>query len=217
VVYIGNFRSGRNSDFHERHGGARRSYRKYHNTTQKIIVQNADVPKPMGELKKKSSLWKRLTNNIVSSKGKNDTRLSYTDMMRSTKFALVPRGDNKFSYRFTEALSAGAIPVYHGDNYMLPFRPELISWEKCAILLPEKDAGDVGMEHIQLLLSQPDKMCSMRKYCYFEIYKKYIETDVGIIDGLVKGLDLVAQGKTAKFQGFKCNHTEDLGCNNLRR
>mmetsp|Transcript_23628 Transcript_23628/g.33738 ORF Transcript_23628/g.33738 Transcript_23628/m.33738 type:complete len:508 (+) Transcript_23628:735-2258(+) len=191
VVYIGNFRSGRNSDFHERHGGARHSYLEHHNTTQKIIVQNANDPKPTG--------------------------LSYTDMMRSTKFALVPRGDNKFSYRFSEALSAGAIPVYHGDNYMLPFRPELISWEKCAILLPEKDAGDVGMEHMQLLLSQPDKMCSMRKYCYFEIYKKYIETDVGIIDGLVKGLDLVAQGNTAKFQGFKCNHTEDLGCNNLRR
>ena len=200
VVYIGNFRSGLNSDFHERHGGARHSYLKHHNTTQKIIVQEANDPKPMG----------------ISAKGKNDT-LSYTDMMRSTKFALVPRGDNKFSYRFTEALSAGAIPVYHGDNYMLPFRPELISWEKCAILLPEKDAGDVGMEHMQLLLSKPDKMCSMRKYCYFEIYKKYIESDVGIIDGLVKGLDLVAQGNSAKFQGFKCNHTEDLGCNNLRR
>lgn len=203
VVYIGNFRSGRNSAFHERHGGARHSYLKHHNTTQKVIIQKGSS--------KKSSLWERHT-----SKGKNET-LSYTDMMRSTKFALVPRGDNKFSYRFTEALSAGAIPVYHGDNYMLPFRPELFSWEKCAILLPEKDAGDVGMEHMQLLLTQPDKMCSTRKYCYFEIYKKYIETDVGIIDGLVKGLDLVAQGHTAKFQGFKCNHTEDLGCNNLRR
>jgi len=200
VVYIGNRRSGLNSDFHKRHGGARDSYFKHHNTTQKVIVQEANDPKPLR----------------VSAEGKNYT-LSYTDMMRSTKFALVPRGDNKFSYRFTEALSAGAILVYHGDNYMLPFRPELISWEKCAILLPEKDAGDVGMEHMQLLLSKPDIMCSMRKYCYFDIYKKYIETDVGIIDGLVKGLDLVAQGNTAKFQGFKCNHTVDLGCNNLRR
>lgn len=109
--------------------------------------------------------------------------------------------------------------MYHGDNYVLPFRPELFDWGKCAILLPEKDAGNVTMTLLNKLLSDPDTTCTMRNYCYFEIYKKYIETDEGIIDGLVKGLDLVAKGHATKFQGFRCNYTDTgkLGCNNLRR
>lgn len=197
VAYMGNFRSGKNDEWHKTHVGARKAYKKYHNSKQ-IIIQGKKEKKPMC----------------------NGTKytLSYTDVLRRTKFALSPRGDNKFSYRFTEILSAGAIPVYHGDNYVLPFRPELFDWDKCAILLPEKYAGDVAMEYIQnKLLPDPDTMCAMRNYCYFEIYKKYIETNERIIYGLVKGLDLVAKGHSANFQGTKCNHTVDLDCNNFRR
>ena len=110
----------------------------------------------------------------------------------------------------------GTIPVYHGDNYVLPFRPELIDWNKCAIILPEKDAGNVTMNYIEhKLLPDPERMCRMRNYCYFEIYKKYIETDIRIIDGLVKGLDLVAKGHVSTFRGHQCNHTKDTGCNNI--
>jgi len=196
VVYMGNFRSGTNSEFHKKFGGARSSYEDYHNESKKIFIQDKHKRKPVG---------------------RDGKELSFTDVLRHTKFALTPRGDNKFSYRFSEVLSAGAIPVYHGDNYVLPFRPELFDWNKCAILLPEKDAGEVAMDYIEnKLLQDPETMCSMRKYCYFEIYKKYIETGEKIIDGLVKGLDLTARGHTAKFQGYRCNHTEDLGCNNLR-
>ena len=201
VVYMGNFRSGRNAEFHKIHGGARESYKKHHNASEHTIVQTNLEPKPIGQLANGTSYT-----------------LSYTDVLRRTKFGLAPRGDDKFSYRLTEVLSAGAIPVYHGDNYVLPFRPELFDWDKCAILLPEKDAGEVAMEYIQnKLLPDPETMCAMRNYCYFEIYKKYAETEEGIINGLVKGLNLVAKGHSAKFQGTKCNHTIDSGCNNVRR
>jgi hypothetical protein len=37
--------------------------------------------------------------------------LIYTDLLKQSKFAAVPRGDNLYSYRFTEVLAAGAIPV----------------------------------------------------------------------------------------------------------
>ena len=74
------------------------------------------------------------------------------------------------------------------------------------------------MDYIEKkLLQDPKTMCAMPKYCYFEIYKKYIETDEKVIDGLVKGLDLNVRGHPAKFQGHRCNHTEDVGCNNMRR
>lgn len=144
--------------------------------------------------------------------------LTYTDVLRRTKIALAPRGDNKFSYRFTEVLSAGTIPVYHGDNYPLPFGPELFDWSQCAILLPETHAGTVAMDYLRTkLLSDPTTMCAMRNYCYFEIYKKYIETPEKVINGLVVGLDLVARGHHAEFQGTKCNATSDPNnCNDSR-
>ena len=196
VVYMGNFRNGENTKFNHVYGGARMSYRKYHNPTKGYLIQHRDELKPRDP----------------SSNNTKET-LSFIEVLKRSKIALAPRGDAKFSYRFTEVISAGAIPVYHGDNYLLPFRPELVDWNKCAIILPEKDAGNVSMNHIeQKLLPDPERMCRMRNYCYFEIYKKYIETDVRIIDGLVKGLDLVAKGHISAFRGHQCNHNVDPGC-----
>lgn len=145
-MYTGNFRTGQNSEFHKSYGGAPHSYyEEHHNVMKKVIIQQADDPKPF----------------CLSANGTKYT-LSYTDILRSTKFALAPRSDNKFSYRFTKVLSAGAIPVCHGDHYVLPFRPELFDWDKCAILLPEKDAGDMAKDYIQdKLLTDPDTMCAM--------------------------------------------------------
>ncbi|GFH47727.1 hypothetical protein CTEN210_04202 [Chaetoceros tenuissimus] len=199
VVYMGNFRNGRNTEFHNTYGGARMSYRDYHNIKKGFFIQHTDASKPKDPR----------SNNTKET-------LSFVQVLKRSKIALAPRGDNKFSYRFTEVLSAGAIPVYHGDNYVLPFRPELIDWSKCAIIFPEKDSGNVTMTYIeQNLLPDSERICRMRNYCYFEIYKKYIETNVGIIDGLVKGLDLVAKGHVSTFRGHQCNHTIDSGCNNI--
>ena len=136
--------------------------------------------------------------------------------MGRTIFGLAPRGDNKFSYRFTEVLSAGAIPIYHGDDFVFPFRPELIDWNKCAIILPEKDAGKTTLD---LINDIPIKTrCMMRNYCYFGIYKKYVESDVGLIDGLVMGLEELAKGNKKPFAGVRCNSTSvaNFDCNNVR-
>jgi hypothetical protein len=53
---------------------------------------------------------------------------TFEEMLADSKFGAAPRGDNTFSYRFTEVLSAGAIPVVHADGWVLPFRPELVDW-----------------------------------------------------------------------------------------
>ena len=140
---------------------------------------------------------------------------SYHSLLRNTKFALVPRGDNKFSYRFTEALSAGAIPIFHGDNHVLPFRPELVDWNRCGLVLPEKDAGETTLAKIEELLKQPKKLCSMRQYCYFEIYQKYVATPTKQINGLLEGLEALAKGPRKEHVGLVCNETsiESLDCN----
>jgi len=218
VVYAGNFRSGRNSAFHEKHGGARMSYMSFHDPEEGFFMMEKDDLRDI----KNTEISIRLNNSTDSDIHilKNPT---YDSLLRSTKFALAPRGDNKFSYRFTEVLSAGAIPVYHGDDHMLPFRPELVDWTKCGLFLPERDAGQVGIDLImQHLADDPDaraKLCAMRQYCYFGIYKKYVETTTKQIDGMVQGLEALASGGEQKVPvGVICNETSiaNLDCNPIR-
>jgi len=239
VTYTGNFRSGQNSAFHAVYSGARGSYRPFHDPAAGRIILNGAAelenhePYPVAVHSFGSSGSNNTTNNNGVSGGGNSNdddpriivleNLSYSDTLRKTKFALVPRGDNKFSYRFHEALSAGAIPVYHGDNHMLPYRPEVVDWKRCGLVLPEKDAGNVTLNLIDELLYSPSsfegnintRLCQMRQYCYFGIYKKYVATEKGQIDGLLAGLEALARGERKPQAGVVC--TEDsvksLDCN----
>jgi hypothetical protein len=113
---------------------------------------------------------------------------TFGQLLAGSKFAACPRGDNRFSYRFTEILSAGAIPVVHSDGWVLPFREELVDWKECALHIPEKDANRT-LE----ILSQIDdkKRCQMRKRCY-EIYQKYMRTTEGTVAGIIEGLELAS-------------------------
>ncbi|CAI5503062.1 unnamed protein product [Closterium sp. Naga37s-1] len=59
---------------------------------------------------------------------------SYPALM-NTSFALVPAGRQASTYRFIEALTAGAIPVVVADNWKLPF-DDIIPWHRCLLVFP---------------------------------------------------------------------------------
>lgn len=46
---------------------------------------------------------------------------NYDDLMSSSKFALVVRGHAEYSYRFTEVVGSGAVPVLAADGWVPPF------------------------------------------------------------------------------------------------
>lgn len=113
---------------------------------------------------------------------------SYSDMLQQSIFAATPRGDNRFSYRFTEVLASGAIPVIHSDGWVLPFRSELVDWTDCAVRIPEAHVNAT----IAMLRQIPlNVRCRMRRRCY-DIYQQYMATTQGTIAGIVEGLELVA-------------------------
>ena len=149
------------------------------------------------------------------------SKVTYQEALQESVFALAPRGDNKFSYRFTELMSAGAIPVVHADDWVWPFRPELVDWDKCAVILPEKDAGQFTIDILRNMTI--DERCRRRQYCW-QIYQNYMEAPVKIIDGLVQGLERVHLRQQAGLQplplgGVRCDaFTEDPSeCNMMRR
>lgn len=98
---------------------------------------------------------------------KSDIRTDGTDsnnfkgIMKQSTFAGAPRGDLLFSYRFSEIMSAGAIPVVYADNWLLPFNEHIIDWSKCAVFISESDYSKTG----EILRSiSVEKRCDMQKW-----------------------------------------------------
>ncbi|KAG7364559.1 exostosin family protein [Nitzschia inconspicua] len=192
VTYVGNGRSGRNSKFHQVFGGARGSYFSFHDN-QTVFVGPPDS--------------KQIQESAL--KG-----LAYETILMETVFGLAPRGDNKFSYRFAEVMAAGAIPVAHADDWLWPFRPELVDWNECAVIMPEKDAGNVTLQILKEM--SLEERCQRRKRCY-KIYKDYMERPEGLIRGVVEGLELVATTGVKPFVGIKCSdYNYSFECNMQR-
>ena len=53
----------------------------------------------------------------IQQSGKESDQYNYRTIMQQSVFAGAPRGDNLFSYRFSEILSAGAVPVVYADGW----------------------------------------------------------------------------------------------------
>ncbi|CAB9510608.1 Exostosin-1 [Seminavis robusta] len=116
---------------------------------------------------------------------REQTNETFASLLQKSVFAATPRGDNRYSYRFTEVLSAGGIPVVHSDGWVLPFNPKLVDWTKCAVVIPEARFN----ETLDILHRIPrNKRCQMRRYCY-EIYQNYMVNAEANIAGILDTLD----------------------------
>lgn len=95
----------------------------------------------------------------------NSTSMT-TDLLHS-QFGLVPRGDSYFSYRFSEVLAFGIVPVVIADDWALPF-DEIIDWDKASLRVRERE-----LQHLPAMLEALplDKVCEMRQYA-FEVYRR---------------------------------------------
>eukprot|EP00041_Stephanoeca_diplocostata_P023845 m.593869 g.593869 ORF g.593869 m.593869 type:complete len:321 (+) comp22397_c0_seq3:204-1166(+) len=61
---------------------------------------------------------------------------TYTHLMATSKFSLIVEGFGYHSFRLTEVLAAGAIPVIAIDHYVLPYAM-LLDWDSFSIRVPE--------------------------------------------------------------------------------
>ncbi|CAB9514559.1 Exostosin-1 [Seminavis robusta] len=127
----------------------------------------------------------------VDAQKKGEFNETFPSLLRKSKFGAVPRGDNRFSYRFTEVLSGGAIPVVHSDGWILPFREELVDWSKCAVVIPEKQMNQT----VEILRDITEtQRCRMRRYCY-EVYEKYMVNPEANIAGILDSIEAAHHGK----------------------
>lgn len=119
----------------------------------------------------------------------NTNGLSYSELLLASQFVAVPRGDNLFSYRFSEVLSSGAIPVLiHNTEWVLPFRPEIVDWNRCVIWIAA-DQIHTTIARLQSISSY--EQCQRRQYCY-QVYETYMKNSSATIQGILDGLQAIA-------------------------
>jgi hypothetical protein len=164
-TFTGNFRN-----------SVRQELKKLHDPSNGIIVQHH-----FGDSWNTSSVGRGVHNHFANVNG------SYTTLLSQTEFAGVPRGDNLFSYRFTEVMSGGCIPVVYSDGWMLPFSKALIDWSSIAVIIPEQDAGRT-LDYLRNLTM--DDRCRMRRHGY-KFYQRYLGTPQGVIAGIIDSLELI--------------------------
>jgi hypothetical protein len=106
----------------------------------------------------------------------------YKDALMESVFVGAPKGDTFFSYRFAEILSAGSIPVVFSDEWLRPFRKEVVDWEKSAVFIPENKMNKTLeiLEKISI-----EERCRMQQAALHN-WDEYISSRVGWVKGLVE-------------------------------
>jgi hypothetical protein len=110
----------------------------------------------------------------------------YVELMERSVFALVPRGDALYSYRLTEAISFGCIPVVLSDGWVLPF-DRTIDWSKVAVTLPEALAV-----HVPAVLRAFDRgrICEMLGNVK-AVYQQHLSSLDAMMEGLLGELEML--------------------------
>jgi hypothetical protein len=131
----------------------------------------------------------------------------YKEIMKKSTFAAAPRGDQLFSYRFAEILSAGTVPVVYAgkgdenfvcfvasllslncdaapsssDGWLTPFNNRVVNWKACAVFIPESKYERTR----DILTATPESQrCKMQK-CALRVWDMYVSSRAGWVRGLV--------------------------------
>ena len=100
----------------------------------------------------------------------NPSQDNFDDLMINSTFAFCPGGSHVTSFRFTEVLSAGAIPVLLPE-IVPPFYPE-VDWSECVILVSQ--ARIVDLPNI-LRAIPPEEIRNRQQQCQ-RLYQSFLES-----------------------------------------
>lgn len=115
--------------------------------------------------------------------------LAFKMLAKTSIFGACPRGDNLFSYRFTEQLSCGAIPLVYADDWVWPFSSELVDWKDAGVSIREENAS----QSVDILEAMSNETrCAMRRKA-LEVYDKYVRDGRAVVAGVVESLERKAK------------------------
>ena len=138
----------------------------------------SEVRKSLVKLHDGKTLW--LMNKNVRVKGEP----TYRSSLATARFGAVPRGDNLFSYRLAEVMSAGAVPVVLSDGWVIPFA-EVVNVTEFAVVVEEGDVDNL----VDILRNiTEERRCSMAKMA-LHLYENYMSSFENLLRGVVDTVD----------------------------
>jgi hypothetical protein len=115
----------------------------------------------------------------------NQTQDIYYRLLMDSVFAASPRGDNLYSVRLAEILSAAAVPVIYADGWVLPYTRDVVDWSDLAVILPQRKVNQT----LDVLQSISDEeRCKMQQRV-LTFYQQYVADSTGRLRGVLKILD----------------------------
>mmetsp|Transcript_15525 Transcript_15525/g.27577 ORF Transcript_15525/g.27577 Transcript_15525/m.27577 type:complete len:513 (+) Transcript_15525:561-2099(+) len=123
-----------------------------------------------------------------------DSALSHHRLLQQSLFGLVPRGHGVYSYRLTEVMLAGAVPVILSNGWVLPFS-EFLEYDSFAIRLDEHTFGRDPPKELASLLDDisPDCITAMRRRAR-HVALTHFSTSLGRVRGLAMVIAARARG-----------------------
>jgi len=138
-------------------------------------------------------LWRNISVETVMDRMwnvKQQTGDQKFNMKMNSTYVLLPKGDDRWSLRFSETIGAGAIPVLLADGLTLPYE-NVIDWSKAAIRLPNEFALNAN-DIMKKLPSDPKTIKQMREAVY-DINKKYFANPDVRADALLMEADAMVK------------------------
>lgn len=138
--------------------------------------------------------WKNISVETIDRMHnyKQQTGDAHFNMKMDTTYSLLPKGDDRWSLRFSEALGAGAIPVVLAQGLTLPYE-NIIDWSKAAISLPNSYAGDANK--IMAALPTDEETIKKMRHEVYEINRKYFATPEARADAMLLDAAALVQKK----------------------
>lgn len=134
--------------------------------------------------------WRESSDVRCASDENRYDEFDYIELMKESKFCLIPRGRRLGSFRFLEALSYGCIPVILSDGWVKPF-DEIIDWSRAALQFNESQLLLVGELLRDFTETEIDEMRTNGLYVYrqhLSTKQRIILTTLSIIEERIKNM-----------------------------
>ena len=119
------------------------------------------------------------------------SRHDYHDLLLRSKFGLVLPGITPMSYRLSETMACGTIPVIVSDFMVLPFQ-QLLNWSAFSVRLPEKLFSAALVDRLRAL---PDERVRQMRAKVVEVYERCFATPAATVLCGVEELELRLFGR----------------------
>lgn len=128
----------------------------------------------------------------------NQTQDHYNNLLMDSVFVGAPRGDNLYSVRFSEIMSAAAIPIVHANGWVLPFTKDVVDWSELVVLLPEAKVS----QSLQVMRSMSEQEICQRQQRILAFYKEYIADFSGTLRAILKIMDARIDRESHEITNF---------------